>query len=143
MPGAAVYLWHCTRDGGYSLYSEGITDQNYLRGVQAADDDGNLSFTTIFPAAYDGRWPHIHFEVYPTLEAATSAGTKLRTTQLALPEETCQEVYATTGYEQSRTNLARTPLSRDNVFSDGWTLQMAKVTGSASAGYVATLGVPV
>jgi protocatechuate 3,4-dioxygenase beta subunit len=143
LAGAAVYLWHCDREGRYSMYSQGVTGENYLRGVQVADADGVLEFTTVFPGAYDGRYPHIHFEVYPTLEAATSAGTKLRTTQLALPEETCQEVYATTGYEQSRTNLARTPLSRDNVFSDGWTLQMAKVTGSASAGYVATLGVPV
>src|SRR5215208_6109291 len=30
--GAAVYLWHCTQDGNYSLYTE--QDQNYLRGVQ-------------------------------------------------------------------------------------------------------------
>jgi len=34
--GAAIYVWHCTREGGYSLYSQGVTDQNYLRGVQTA-----------------------------------------------------------------------------------------------------------
>ena len=37
--GVAVYVWHCDRDGKYS-HSEGITDQNYLRGVQVADDNG-------------------------------------------------------------------------------------------------------
>ncbi len=143
LEGAAVYLWHCDRDGKYSLYSQGLTEANYLRGVQVADADGVLEFTTIFPGAYDGRWPHIHFEVYPDLPTATKAGTKLRTTQLALPEDIGKQAYATAGYEQSVTNLARRALATDNVFSDGWTLQLAKVTGSVQAGYVATLGVPV
>ena len=73
LAGAAVYLWHCNIDGQYSLYDQAIADQNYLRGVQESDDDGKLSFTTIFPAAYSGRWPHIHFEVYENLDAATAA----------------------------------------------------------------------
>ncbi len=41
LPGAAVYLWHCDRNGDYPLYSRAAADQNYLRGVQAADDSGN------------------------------------------------------------------------------------------------------
>src|SRR5262249_22420946 len=60
----AVYLWHCDRAGLYSLYSAGATNQNYLRGVQSADSNGVVNFTSIFPACYAGRWPHIHFEVY-------------------------------------------------------------------------------
>ena len=84
--GAAVYLWHCDRDGKYSLYSE--PQQNYLRGVQVTDGEGKVTFTSIFPGCYPGRWPHIHFEVYETLDAATSGGTKLKTSQLALPEGT-------------------------------------------------------
>ncbi len=63
LSGAAVYLWHCNREGEYSMYSEAVVDENYLRGVQEADADGNVEFTTIFPAAYSGRWPHMHFEV--------------------------------------------------------------------------------
>jgi protocatechuate 3,4-dioxygenase beta subunit len=59
--GVAVYVWHCDRAGGYSLYSTGITGENYLRGVQIADDAGEVSFTSIFPACYTGRWPHVHF----------------------------------------------------------------------------------
>ena len=55
--GVAVYVWHCTRDGGYSLYSEGVEDQNYLRGVQIADATGRVAFTSMFPASYSGRWP--------------------------------------------------------------------------------------
>src|SRR6266508_2030035 len=80
---AAVYLWHCDRDGNYSLY--GVTDQNYLRGVQEADADGIVTFTSIYPACYAGRWPHIHFEVYPNLAAATDAAKRIATSQLALP----------------------------------------------------------
>ena len=40
--GMAVYVWQCDREGRYSLYSEGITDQNYLRGVQTADESGRV-----------------------------------------------------------------------------------------------------
>jgi hypothetical protein len=141
--GAAVYLWHCNREGEYSLYSEAIASENYLRGVQEAGKDGSLEFTSIFPAAYDGRWPHIHFEVYASLDDATGATNKLRTSQIALPEDICNRVYATEGYEASVANLAATSLSSDMVFADGHSLQLATVTGSVDAGYVASLNVPV
>jgi protocatechuate 3,4-dioxygenase beta subunit len=141
--GAAVYVWHCDREGGYSMYSDSVRDENYCRGVQAADANGDVVFTSIFPAAYQGRWPHIHFEVYPGLDAATGASDKLRTSQLALPEKACHQVYATQGYEQSVTNLAQTSLATDLVFSDGWSLQMATVTGDVEGGMTATLNVPV
>jgi protocatechuate 3,4-dioxygenase beta subunit len=143
LPGAAVYAWHCDRDGNYSLYSDAAAKENYLRGVQAADDAGKLAFTSIFPAAYSGRWPHVHFEVYPKLADATSAGTKLVTSQLALPQDVCETVYATDGYGQSTRNLEQTSLERDMVFSDGWDSQLAAVSGDVDAGYVATLTVAV
>lgn len=143
LAGAAVYLWHCDIDGKYSLYSDGVTEENYLRGVQEADSDGVVTFTSIFPAAYSGRWPHIHFEVYPSLEKATTASDKLRTSQLALPEDACGLVYATDGYSQSVSNLEQTSLDSDNVFSDGYSLQLAKVTGTVDEGMTATLNVPV
>lgn len=143
LEGAAVYLWHCDRDGQYSMYDGAIKNENYLRGVQAADKDGKVRFRSIYPAAYMGRWPHIHFEVYPNIDKATTASDKLRTSQIALPEDVDKLVYATTGYEQSVRNMSQTTLSSDNVFSDGWSLQMAKVSGSVDAGYTATLNVPV
>ena len=61
---------HCDRDGLYSLYSSGVTAHNYLRGVQETDASGNLGFTTIFPGCYAGRMPHVHVEVYPSLDKA-------------------------------------------------------------------------
>ena len=35
--GVAVYAWHCTAQGGNSMYSSGLEDVTYLRGVQVAD----------------------------------------------------------------------------------------------------------
>jgi len=144
LKGAAVYLWHCNIDGEYSMYSQNVSNENYLRGVQASDTNGQVSFTTIFPAAYDGRWPHIHFEVYASLANATADGRIVATSQLALPEEACAQVYATAGYEQSVVNLARTSLTSDMVFGDdGGIHQLASMTGSAAKGYTAALTVAV
>ncbi len=143
MPGAAVYLWHCDRAGGYSMYSPGVDGENYLRGMQVADADGRLRFTSVFPAAYSGRWPHIHFEVFPSLDVATSGSNAVTTSQLAFPEGVCEQVYATDGYDQSVRNLATTSIDGDNVFGDGYDRQLATVTGSVGDGFVASLTVPV
>lgn len=137
--GGAIYVWHCDREGLYSLYSEGATEENYLRGVQEADANGRVSFTSIFPAAYQGRWPHVHFEVYSSLDEATGGGEPMATSQLALPADVCEAVYATDGYEQSVENLAQTSLERDNVFGDGSSQQLATVAGSPEDGYSAEL----
>jgi protocatechuate 3,4-dioxygenase beta subunit len=141
---AAVYVWHCDRDGRYSMYSQGVTDQNYLRGVQGADSEGLVTFQSIFPGAYSGRWPHIHFEVYPSLDKATDPANKIATSQIALPKDACDTVYATTGYSQSVTNLSQTSLATDNVFGDdGGAHQLGTVGGSVDSGLTVELAVPV
>jgi protocatechuate 3,4-dioxygenase beta subunit len=144
LEGAAVYLWHCDQDGNYSLYSQAVTSENYLRGVQAADANGVVTFASIFPACYSGRWPHIHFEVYPGLDSATDENHKIATSQLALPKATCDVVYATDGYAQSVSNLAEVSLTTDNVFgNDGGVQQIGTVTGDVASGFTVTLTVPV
>ena len=72
MEAVAVYAWHADAQGRYSMYSQGVENENYLRGVQPTDSSGTASFTTVFPGCYDGRWPHIHFEVYRSTAEATS-----------------------------------------------------------------------
>jgi protocatechuate 3,4-dioxygenase beta subunit len=139
----AVYLWHCDRLGRYSLYTSGVTTQNYLRGVQQTDGSGKVTFTSIFPACYAGRWPHIHFEVFSSLASATNASNKIATSQIALPKAACDLVYATTGYQQSITNLSQVTLASDNVFSDGSALELATVTGNVTSGFTAALSVAV
>src|SRR5215211_7048013 len=138
LAGGAVYVWHCDREGRYSLYSEAVTGENYLRGVQETDGRGQVKFTTIFPACHSGRWPHIHFEVYPSLAKATNSANKIATSQMALPKATCKAVYATSEYEQSLGNFSRVSLDSDNVFSDGYDLQMPTVTGEVSSSYQLT-----
>ena len=131
------------RLGRYSLYSSGATNQNYLRGVQATDASGKVTFTSIYPGCYAGRWPHIHFEVYSSLAAATSVSNKVATSQIALVKATSDVVYATAGYESSVSNLAQVTLATDNVFSDGASLELPTMTGSVSGGLTAALTVAV
>ncbi|MEP6629699.1 MAG: 3,4-dioxygenase subunit beta, partial [Lapillicoccus sp.] len=142
--GAAVYIWHCDREGNYSMYSANAKNENYLRGVQTTDANGTVTFTSIFPACYTGRWPHIHFEVYASVADATSSGPIVKTSQIALPAEACAAVYATDGYSASVRNLAQVSLARDNVFgNDGGIHQIATMSGSAPSGYAAALTVGV
>ena len=143
LTGRAIYVWHCDRLGRYSLYSPGVTSQNFLRGIQEANSSGVVTFDTIYPGCYSGRWPHIHFEVYPSLSASSNVANKVATSQVALPKATNDVVYAVSGYESSASNAARITLASDNVFSDGASLQLATLTGSVSGGYTATLTVAI
>jgi hypothetical protein len=143
LAGMAVYLWHCDREGRYSMYSEGVEDENYLRGVQPSGADGVVRFTSIFPACYPGRWPHLHVEVHRDVDAATSGATPVATSQVALPEDWCDRVYATDGYGQSVSNLRSLSLESDGVFGDdGGVHELGTVTGDLD-GLTVSLVVPV
>jgi protocatechuate 3,4-dioxygenase beta subunit len=140
----AVYVWHCDSQGRYSMYSEGVTDQNYLRGVQIADSSGKVRFTSIFPACYEGRWPHIHFEIYPDQGSITDSTSAIATSQVAIPQDVCDQVYATAGYESSASTLARVSLTTDNVFSDDRAAsQLATVSGDVGSGVTVALPVAI
>ncbi|GAA4771175.1 intradiol ring-cleavage dioxygenase [Microbacterium gilvum] len=137
--GVAVYAWHCDAQGLYSMYSEGVEDETWLRGVQIADANGEVTFTSILPGCYLGRWTHIHFEVYPDEASITDSANAIATSQIAFPQEVLDTVYTLDAYAGSAENLAQITLDSDNVFGeDGGALQMATVTGDTS-GYVASL----
>ena len=104
------------------MYSQAAADENYLRGVQATDESGTATFTSIFPACYAGRWPHVHFEVYEKVGDATSSGPIVKTSQIALPKAACETVYATSGYEQSVATSRRS----------AWSATTSSVTTAAS-----------
>lgn len=142
----AIYVWHCDTTGLYSLYD--TTDRNYLRGVGVSDADGKVKFTTIFPGCYDGRWPHIHFEVFTSVEAAVSGEASVLTAQIAMPEAEAAALYAADSrYSNGTTNLGRITIATDNVFSDNSAAEIAQqtlaVTGDPQAGYTGTLTIPV
>ena len=142
--GVAVYAWHCDAQGRYSMYSEGVEDATWLRGVQVADEKGEVTFTSVFPACYTGRWTHIHFEIYPDVDSITDADNAIATSQMALPEDACNAVFELSVYDGSAENLSNVSLDDDNVFGDDeGEHQMATISGDTDKGYVASLDVPV
>lgn len=146
LEGHAIYLWHCDTTGNYSLYD--ITDANFLRGVGVADAEGKVRFTTIFPGCYDGRWPHIHFEVFESIEAAVSGAASVLTAQIAMPEADCADVYAADArYSNGTVNLGRISIATDNVFSDNSADEIAQqtpvLTGDPQSGYTGVVTIAV
>jgi protocatechuate 3,4-dioxygenase beta subunit/uncharacterized membrane protein len=141
--GAAVYIWHCDKDGLYSGYNasnnagqQGLT---YLRGIQLTDANGEVRFTTLYPGWYAGRITHIHFQVYLNNNLAVTA---TATSQLAFPQAVTQAVYASALYTKGQ-NSSVTSFAADNVFSDGTTYQMASISGDTASGYNASLTVTI
>ncbi|OZE34110.1 MULTISPECIES: intradiol ring-cleavage dioxygenase [unclassified Rhodococcus (in: high G+C Gram-positive bacteria)] len=141
---AAVYMWQCDAAGLYSMYSEGVEDETYLRGIQAADANGTVTFDTIVPGCYSGRWTHIHFEVYPDAASATTADNAIATSQIAFPQDMLDAIYQLDTYPSSAQNLAQLgSIDNDNVFGDGYELQMGSFSGDSTAGYVGSLAVAI
>lgn len=142
--GAAVYAWQCNAKGQYSMYTQGVENETFLRGVQVADADGKVSFTTIVPGCYAGRWPHIHFEVYPDKASATDVDNVIATSQVAFPIEMLTPIFERAEYAGSTQNLAAIgSVDKDMIFADSIDLQTPTLTGSIDAGYTASLDVKV
>ena len=146
LSGYAIYLWHCDRAGLYSLYS--APTESYLRGVQVTNSLGQVTFTTIFPGCYSGRYPHMHFEVFASLATATTGRNAVLTSQLAMPSAACSTVFSNaSGYSASVSNFAKVSVASDGVFGDNTAAQIAAMTptmsGSVANGYTgtATIGI--
>ena len=141
----AIYIWHCDQVGRYSLYD--LPAESYLRGLQVTDSNGRVTFTTIFPGCYAGRYPHIHFELFTSLANATRGSFARLISQFALPADACSTVYASTGYTTSASNFRSVSIANDNVFGDNTSAQITAMTmamtGSVSAGYTATATVAI
>lgn len=138
LPGRAVYLWQNDAAGAYSLYD--LPGENYLRGLQPADAEGRVRFTTIVPGCYGGRYPHCHFEVFASADAALAGAQPVLVSQLAFPEAACREIYRSdVRYGDSLGNLDRQPLARDFVFRDvdsrGKASQILRLEGDPARGY--------
>ena len=112
--------------------------------MQEADANGTVSFTSIFPACYSGRWPHIHFEVYEDVATAVASGPIVKTSQIALPEGGERRGLRDGGLRAERPQRRSGVAAGDNVFGDdGGIHQIATMSGSASAGYTASLTIGV
>lgn len=141
LAGMAIYVWQCDAPGVYSIYE--ARDRNYLRGVALSDGEGRVRMVTVVPGCYPGRWPHLHFEVFASAEAAVNGDAALLTGQLALPEDVCRDVYSgDSAYGNSAGVLSQLQLSRDRIFRNGTpeqkAAQMLRMTGDLAAGYTAS-----
>lgn len=147
LAGFAVYVWHCDAEGRYSLYD--IADQNFLRGVAVTDAKGQVTFTTIVPGTYGGRYPHIHFEIFESAAKAANGKNSLLISQFAVPADALAPIYASDPrYTDSVGPLkSSTVIARDNVFGDNTAEQIKAQTltmsGDAATGYRATATVGI
>jgi len=142
LEGYAIYLWHCDAAGRYSIYD--LPNASYLRAVGVSDAHGRVAFTTIIPGCYQGRYPHMHFEVYPSIAAATDYKNRILTSQLAMPADVCRTVYESApAYRHSKANFANSSLERDMIFADNTPKQLAAQTlalrGGGGEGYDGTV----
>jgi len=152
LAGHAIYIWQADRRGEYSLYQGAAERENYLRGVQVSDANGDVRFITIYPSCYGGRYPHIHFEIFRATEGSRARGpataNRLLVSQLAMPAEHCRHVYTqAAGYDGSRENFARMATATDGVFRDNTAAQLAAMTprlrGNPAEGYTGEVTIAV
>jgi protocatechuate 3,4-dioxygenase beta subunit len=142
--GAAVYVWHCNKEGAYSGYAMGAQGDHrgeaWLRGLQLTDGAGRATFRTIYPGWYPGRVTHIHFQVYI---GDRHRGRATATSQLVFPEEVTAAVYASPAYAARGQSSTVKRIADDFLFADGYEHQLARVSGDPGKGYVAALRVGV
>jgi protocatechuate 3,4-dioxygenase beta subunit len=143
LSGAQVDIWHADAGGKYSdESSEGTTGERYLRGYQVTDQNGLVSFKTIFPGWYSGRTVHIHVMV----RQFDSAGNQTFEweTQFFFDPTLTNQIMATAPYNTRGT--PDTSNSQDDIYSQssGKTLLTLTRT-SEGTGYSAaiTLGVQI
>ncbi len=132
---ALVDIWHCDAQGNYSEYDGQLdgdfTSENFLRGRQTTDANGNASFISIFPGWYPGRTPHIHVEI------KSNSGRSLLISQVSWSENISKSVYATQGYNGN----ADTNNSNDGIVSNANLAD--NLTGNITDGYVLTKNIRV
>src|SRR3954449_10395378 len=119
--GAYVDIWHCDAKGIYSdepTYNPGggtgnvnTSGQKFLRGYQITDENGKVTFTTIYPGWYSGRTIHIHLRVR-TYSGSTVLGNFV--SQIFFDEAINNTVMAQPAY--SRSTSRDTTNATDMVF---------------------------
>ena len=86
VPEARVHIWHCDAQGNYAGAATQGSDETFLRGTQISDEDGLVSFDTIYPGWFGENTPQIHYQVY--LDEST-----VLTSQIFFPDALSQYLY--------------------------------------------------
>jgi protocatechuate 3,4-dioxygenase beta subunit len=133
--GAQVDVWHANADGHYSDVSQNSTvGQKWLRGYQLTDENGSVTFSTIFPGWYSGRTIHIHFKVR-TFNG--SSETYEFTSQIFFAQSVIDAVYSQNS-DYSSNGTGDVTNSEDGIFDSS--LVMA-VSGGPTTAYAGTFNV--
>jgi protocatechuate 3,4-dioxygenase beta subunit len=162
LPQARVDIWHCNAQGVYSDVQVGepppgappggaplpggisdgsptavsTQDQNFLRGYQRTDANGQVTFQTIYPGWYMGRAVHIHVKIR-LYDASGNVMTEA-TTQLFFNEAVSDSVYAgNAAYSRSGTRDTRN--DSDMIYESESPPLLVNLTGSATTGYTGTV----
>jgi uncharacterized protein (TIGR03437 family) len=145
LAGAYVDIWHCDAKGIYSdesTYNPGggtgsvnTVGQKFLRGYQITDENGRVSFTTVYPGWYMGRTIHIHVRVR-TYNGSTVLSNFV--SQIFFDDAINDVVMANSSY--SRNSNRDTRNANDMVYNvANNTRMLATTTGSVASGYAATI----
>lgn len=139
IPNAMVDIWHADAEGLYSSFpnqgenqSIDTSSESFLRGIQSTNENGSVTFDSIYPGWYPGRTTHMHVKVL--LDSTTAV-----TTQLYFPDSISQTVSQSEAY--SDRGAPDTPNSQDGFGGGDSGLQMI-VSGSV-AGYTASINMAI
>ena len=142
LAGATVDVWHCDAQGDYSDVTdrtEGFdtVGQTWLRGYQITDEDGEVTFKTIYPGWYRGRAVHIHFKI----RASTSAGASYEfTSQLYFDDALSDRVFTQEPYV---TGEARGVLNANDMIFSGGGDQLLLALTETGEGYATTFDIGI
>jgi protocatechuate 3,4-dioxygenase beta subunit len=144
IPNVLVDIWHCDKDGIYSGYAGqpgGVSTvgQNFLRGIQMTEANGQCSFTSIYPGWYPSRVTHVHFKVRLT-------STTYVTSQFAFPDSVNNAVYNTSLYvakgQNSLTNATDSIFQSANPEGQVMTVTQNATTGGYDGTFTIGINLP-
>jgi protocatechuate 3,4-dioxygenase beta subunit len=135
--GALVDVWHCDAQGFYSGVADpraSTAGQDFLRGQQLTDANGQAAFTTIYPGWYPGRAIHVHFKV----RGSTAGQNYEFTSQLFFDDAFSDQVFTQPAYAKPGRHTLNT---EDGIFMrSGGEVMKLNVT-EAGGKYTATFDI--
>lgn len=135
LSGALVDIWHCDAMGVYSDVRDPWFDtigQQFLRGYQVTDTQGEARFVTVYPGWYPGRTVHIHFKI------RTGSADQRRfdfTSQLYFSDELTDRIHSQQPYISRGSRMTRN--RHDGIFRHGGD-RLIPIMTSTTDGYAAT-----
>ena len=137
--GAHVHIWYCNAQGEYSDV-QSLTSENFLRGYQYSDPNGQVAFTTIYPGWYSGRTVHIHIKVR-IFDSSGNVTTEV-TTQLFFADSISTAVYSADS-SYSRSGTSDTLNAADSIYNEESPALLVSLTGDATSGYAGTVSIGI